>query len=277
MNPASITRHPDMSVLQGPGTDGKGNLLLKVGKGDETFILKLYRRRWPLWKEHIEPFTARIFLKKMGANVRIRFETERKNLAVWTREGFDVPRSFDYPLPEGIAPPALWLEYCPGRLLSEALGDKEVPWNEKKQLLTRLGAELGRRHLRFMQLSEPSLVQIHATVGHILLYGDRMVTFDLEQCFLPSIPPLEALAHELSGYLRSIAKNTDVRFDDALHSLIEGYPSKNLLAKIAEWGVHEKNLYRRIKRFKDQRKRPVHGKTEVLRRLLMLLKRQSYC
>jgi len=272
MNLAKITKHPDMSVLQGPGADGKGNLLLKVGKGEETLILKLYRRRWPLWKEFIEPFTARIFLKKMGANVKIRFETERKNLAVWTREGFDVLRYFDYPLPQGIDPPGLWLEYCPGRLLSDVLRDNEVPWNEKKRLLTRLGAELGRRHLRFMELSEPSLVQVHATVGHILLYGDRMITFDLEQGFLPDIPPLEALAHELSGYLRSIAKNTGERFDDALLSFAEGCPSRDLLWETAEWGVHGKGLYRRIKRYKDRRKRPVHGKTQVLHRLLMLLR-----
>lgn len=260
-----------MTVLQGQGADGKGNLLLKVDKGDETFILKLYRRRWPLWKEHIEPVTAKIFQKKMGTNVRIRFQTERENLAMWTREGFDVPQNFDYPIPEGIDPPALWLEYCPGRLLSEVLRDNRLPWNEKEQVLTRFGAELGRRHLRFMEISEPSLVQIHATVGHILLYKNRMITFDLEQRFLPALPPLEALAHELSGYLRSIAKNTGVRFNDAMHCLIKGYPSIDLLRKTAEHGAYGRGLYRRIKRFKDRRKRPVNGKTEVLLRLLALL------
>jgi hypothetical protein len=207
----------------------------------------------------------------MGASVRIRFETERSNLALWTQQGFDVLRHFGYPLPEGIDPPGLWLEHCPGRLLSEVLSDNEVPWSEKKHLLTRLGAELGRRHLRVMELSEPSLVQIRATIGHILLYGERMITFDLEGCFLPDFPLHEALAHELSGYLRSIAKNTGERFDDALHSFAEGHPSRDLLRKTAEWGVHGKGLYRRIKRYKDRKKRPVHAKTEVLHRLLTVL------
>lgn len=271
MNLSVLKELPNVSVLEGPRADGRGNTILRFEEGKDVFALKLYRRRWPLWQEYTAGLISRMFHGKTGRSAGTRFKTERKNLEIWSLHGFDVFQHFDKPLPEGIDPPGLWLEYCPGRILSELLRDGNTPWEEKRQLLYRLGETVGRRHLRAMKLSEPLLVQEHPTTDHILLYKDRMITFDLEGAFLPGFPLREALAQELSGYLRSIARNTGERLDEAIQSLAEGYPSKDLLRKTAEWGVSGGTVLRRLKRLQDRRRRPLLGKTEMLRRLLGLL------
>ncbi len=261
----------DLILLQGPGPDGLGNLIYRRGEGESARVLKLYRRRWPRWQEWTEAAVSRLFLGTTARTARARYETERRCLDLWAREGFDVFRRFDDPLPLGSDPPGLWLEYCPGKLLLDLLRDAAAPWGEKLGLIGRMGEAMGRRHERAEALGEPLLVQKHGTTEHILLYRGRMITVDLEGSFRSGFPILEALAQELSGYLRSVAKNSGGLDHEALERFAAGYPSKDLLRRIAAWAVHGRGLHRRITRFQDRRRRSEHGKTEVLARVLEII------
>lgn len=268
MSPIDPRDLPGARVLRESGRGGKGNLLLRVG---EDAVLKLYRRRRSALREEAGEWAARVFHRKRGVSVGARHEMERRALETWSRHGFDVLRTLDRPLPEGIPGPGLWFEYCPGRLLFDLFQNPTVSWDEKRRLLIRLGGEFDRRHGLALSTGERLLVHEKGTVKHVFVQGDRLVTFDFEGGFGPRFPLIEALAEELSGYLRSLAQGLGDRFDDGMKALIEGYASVDRLREIAQWGVSGWSLYRWLKRVQDPWRRSVHGKTEVLRRLLIVL------
>lgn len=268
MNLADLARLPDTRLLKSSGRDGVGNVLLLVGKGDGAAVLKLYRRRRSALREELGELAARIFHRKRGISARVRHRTERETLALWAAHGFDVLRSFDRPLPEGIDGPALWIEYCTGRLLAGILQDADVDWEEKAGWLRRLGAESARRHRLAVELSDPRLIHEKGTVKHVFVWGGRLITFDFEGGFGRRFSLLEAMAEEMSGYLRSIAQATGDGFGDAMGAWIEGYGDVARLREVARWGIAGPSLYRWLKILADPWRRPVHGKIQVLRRLL---------
>ena len=259
-------------VLSSSGRGGRGNSILKFGEGDEAAILKVYRRRRSALREEAGEIAARIFHRKRGVSVNVRHRNELEILQLWSEEGFDVPRRLDRDLPEGLAPPATWLEFIPGRLLSGILGDGGVPWDEKCSLLGRLGSEHDRRHGLALEKKQPLLIQEKGSVKHIFICKDRMITFDFEQAFGPRFPLIEALAEELAGYLRSISQLTGDRFEDALEALLAGYSDHERLRRITDWGVSGGSLYRWAKRWQDSWRRPEHGKVAVLKQLAQSLR-----
>ena len=259
-------------VLSASGRGGRGNSILKIGEGEEAAILKVYRRRRSALREEAGELAARIFHRKRGVSVNVRHRNELEILQLWTGEGFDVPRRLDRELPEGLDPPATWLEFIPGRLLSEILRDEGVPWEEKCSHLRRLGSEHDRRHALALDRKQPLLIQEKGSVKHVFIFKDRMTTFDFEQAFGPRFPLIEALAEELAGYLRSIAQLTGDRFDDGLEALLAGYADHGRLKKITDWGVSGGSLYRWAKRWQDSWRRPEHGKVAVLRQLGQFLR-----
>lgn len=271
MTSAMLGEFHEITILQEPGSDGLGNIIRKYEGPQGTWILKQYRRRWSRWQEFTESIVARWVLGVTGGSSRSRYEAEKRSLEVWSAEGFDVLRRIDAPLPDEIIGSALWLEYCPGRTLTKILIDESVPWSEKCALLERLGGELCRRHGRARALDEPLLVQKHGTTNHVLLFEDRMITIDLEGAYRPGFPLREALTREFSGYLRALAQRLPDRVDDAFRCLIASYEDRDRLRELAEWGVHGKSHYRYFTRRQDRKRRAVHSKTDVLRRLLTLL------
>jgi len=250
---------------------GLGNILVLIGDGDDTKVLKLYRERRSRAKEIFSGFSHRIFERKRGATARARCETERLTLDTWERHGFDVFKRLELPLPERFDPPGVWFEYCSGRPLSFLIKDPEVDLDEKLSVLRRLGEMLCRRHRLARDLSEVLLVQDHATLDHVFVSGKRLITYDFEGGFLPDFPVLEALAQEVAVSLRSLAKRSEEHFERLLRVLIEGYGDTTLLHSIAQWGVHNRSYYRRVRRWHDQRRRPLRSKTDGLRLLLSML------
>jgi hypothetical protein len=115
------------------------------------------------------------------------------------------------------------------------------------------------------------LIQKHGSIVHTLLYQGRMITIDLEGSFQPGFDLIEALGQELAGYLRSIAKRSEGRVDEAFQAFIDGYPSRELLKKVTYWSAYGKSLRRTLTRWSDQRKRSQNSKTEVMARLHNLL------
>jgi len=258
-------------VLAVSRPQGLGNILLLVGEGDDTKVLKLYRERRSRTKEIFSAFSHRIFERKRGATAKARWETERLSLDTWERHGFDVFKRLDLPLPARFDPPGVWFEYCPGQPLASLIKDPAVDLEKKLSLMHRLGEALSRRHRLAHDLSDVLLVQDHATLDHVFVSGDRLITYDFEGGFLPDFPIMEALAQEVAVYLRSLSKRSGEHFDRMLRVLLEGYGETTLLHGIAQWGVHNRSYYRRVRRWYDQRRRPERSKTDGLRFLLSVL------
>jgi hypothetical protein len=257
-------------VLEASGKGGTGNILLLVDRDGVRHVLKLYRMRGPRYREKLRGFANYFLERKRGASARSRRETERISLNIWLRQGFDVVAPLDYPVPDGITDPALWIEYCDAPLLRDVLSDPAQSLDRKRDLVRRLATDTCRRHLRAVELDEPLLVQEHAVMNHVFVHGDRLVCFDLENGFLPGFPVMEAMAQEMSGYLRSMVRSAPGHAASLLEAWIEGYTDGNLLRRVVEHAVLNPVFFRRVKRWHDRRRGP-DSKTAVMKRLLNML------
>lgn len=213
-----------------------------------------------------------MFERKRGISARARYETERLTLEIWRREGFDVPALLDLPAPEPTPEgPYVWLEYLPGVPLSDFIEDPEAPFADKVRYVERLGQELARRQGRALEISEPLLIQEHASVKHVIVDGERMVHFDLEGGYCPGFDITEAATQELSGILRSLARKGECHLDDYLRALVAGYGDRSLLTSLVDHGLECRSLYRHFKRKHDMKRRQTFSKTEMLETIRSLL------
>jgi hypothetical protein len=273
---------PGYRLLKRSG-DGIGNFLLLVDEGGDARVLKLYRERTAAAFRLFSAFSHRFLERKRGIGARARFETERLTMDLWQRHGFDVFRRLELPIPPAFEPPAAWFEYCPGVTLAAVLKNRAVAIEEKRSIARRLAAATAPRHQLALELGEPLLAHEHASTKHVLIHGERLVTFDFEGAFLASVPAIEALAQELAQYARSLAKYGGEGADELLRAFAEGYGDTALLEELAAWGVHGGGLYRRIRRWHDRFRRAdndddgPHGrrggpKTDALERLRALVR-----
>ena len=261
-----------MRVLQDSNPDGTSNRILLYGEGEGARVLKLFRRRSGAWREKFGAWWSRAGLRKVGFSMESRYETERRSLEAWRRHGFDVPRTFEDPLPEGVEGPGIWFEHLTGPLLSDVLADASVAWGRKRDLLRKLGAESDRRHAAAEGHQEPLLIQEHATVQHRFVEGERLVAFDFESGYDPGHPLLDAMTDEVSGMLRSVARFAGVDCIEAADgAYVEGYADRDRLRRIAELGVSGGGLRRKLRRFADRKRRGERSKSEVMERLLAIL------
>lgn len=273
MDPREALSGHDLETLESPGPDGRGNFVFRVESEQGPRILKLYRPRWPAWQEITEGFLARTFLHRTPGETWERFRSERDNLERWHAAGFDVPRILDLPLPPGIEMPSLWLEFCPGLTMVELYRDATNPLEERLSLVEELGRQLGKRFRAARRRSEVRLIHKHGTLDHVIVSRDvddrlRLVTIDLEGSYLPGFSLIEAMSRELSGFLRSISKNSGDATDLAFERFIAGFDSPDLLREVALWAIHGKSLTRILSRRSDRKKRTSHGKTQVMAHLL---------
>lgn len=194
---------PNAIVLSGR-PEGRGNFLLRV-EGEVPRVLKVYRGRRGLLKDALTSFSGQVFEGKRPVDPAARRETERRSLQIWAREGFSAPRLLDEAPPAWIDAPSLWLEFTPGRRLSDVLQDSAVPMGRKARLVRAMARETYARHRRALELNEPLLLPEHPTTKHVLVQQDeRLVTIDFEGGYGASYCVLFALAQELAGLLRSI-------------------------------------------------------------------------
>lgn len=257
----------------GFGDEEFGNVLLLFDNvhAQGPAILKIYRRRSVWMAEFLRGASHRVFEGRRGSWPAARRETERRSLELWRQEGFDVPHLIDLPIPAEVTDPALWFEYCPGKTLAETLMDPSVDASVQRALLARLGADLAKRHRRAIELDQPLLVQEHGATTHVLVSGDRLVSFDLEGGFRDGFSALEAITQELSGYLRSVGrKAVHLSVEIALGELRRGYDDHELVERLRHWALERPSLLRHLKRWGDRRrKRPDLGKCALLERFLV--------
>jgi hypothetical protein len=247
---------------------GRSNLMMRVPTEEGDLVLKLYRRRRSVFNQALANFSAAVIEGRRSPAPQSRSKTEHLCLDLWARYGFDVFRRIDRPLPDGVEPPGLWLEYCSGRTLKDLLLDAKLEWPVKQAEIRRLAGMLRHRHRKALDLDEILLVQEHPGAKHVFLSGDRMITFDLEGAFQSRFPLREALTQDLAGYLRSILRLAFEHLEDALEGFVEGYQDRELLWELAHWGVHGRTLSRVLKRVDDRRRRGSFAKTDVLQMLL---------
>ncbi|MBK9385544.1 MAG: hypothetical protein IPN34_12105 [Planctomycetes bacterium] len=257
----------DAEVLQDSDARGRGNALW-LFRSPKPRLLKLYRPRRSPFVEALSEHLTQAVQGVSGVRADVRMRNEQRGLALWAREGFDVVRVLDEPLPPGLEGPALWLEYVDAPLLKTVVRDPAVSWAAKAQWIERYGANHGERHERAAARDELGLVHEHAGLIHVFARGEQLVHFDLEGAFCSGTPIREALAQELSTALRSLAKSTKESFGAALDAFIAGYARKELLREAAHWGAHGRSLRRIAKRWADRRENASFGKGEVLETLL---------
>ena len=260
------------TVLQGESRSkrGGGNLLLLYGEGAGRGLLKVYRRRGSARREVTKRIGFVLLERKRGVTAQERRELERRNLELWRSHGFDVPALLDRPIPEAFAAePALWLEYCPGPTLWDVVCAGSAPLAERCEALARGAADLGRRQGLALELGERDLVSKHGSLKHILVHGPRQVSFDLEGGYAATMPLLDALTDELSGFVRSLQRGSA---PDELHALGDafagGYGAREQLREIATYGATHRSLYRAVRRWDDRRRRGAGAKASGLGWLL---------
>jgi tRNA A-37 threonylcarbamoyl transferase component Bud32 len=261
------------SLLQEGGAHGGGNQLRLYDAPDGRVLLKLYRRRGSRIGGWIKRLGAGPLEGRSGTTPRERCAHERESLRLWRAHGFDVPALPDRPLPPGLDPrTASWLEYCPGRRLSEVLQDERVPLDEKRGFVARLGRDDARRHALAIELDERRLLHENASVKHVIVFGERLVHFDLESGFHERVAAAEALAQELSTRLRSLARHRPQDFEALAGLYVASYAAPERLRWAADRGLHSPNPLQRIRRHFDRRRRqPGSSKAEMLEWLLAAL------
>ena len=163
-----------------------------------------------------------------------RWRTEREILALWGAAGIAVPRDRTEEFPELAGERVSILEWIEGKDLARLLASGRLPRPERDALLRRFGAEWGKRHRIALERGDPRFAQVHGSLVHFLVSGERLVCIDHEQACLPGRPVLPALAREAASCLKSLRRAGDeaaLRAD--LAALAAGHPDRALLREIA--------------------------------------------
>jgi len=164
-----------------------------------------------------------------------RWRTEREMLALWGAAGIAVPRDRTAEFPHLAGERVAILEWIEGRDLARLLAAGGLPRPERDAVLCRFGAAWGGRQRLAMERGDPRFAQVHGSLVHYLVSGERMVCIDHEQAYFPGRPVLPALAREAASCLRSLAKCGDPEtFRRDLAAVAAGHPDRALLRSLAE-------------------------------------------
>lgn len=256
---------PGVRLISGPGRSHyeRGNLLFRSAEPGGDVLLKVYRQRKSAWNNFWGNVSERWLEGKRGVGAARRCATEAAGLAAWSAAGFDVPRRVERERPAWVGDhPFLAMEFVEGPTLHEALADAARPLLERRNLVGRLARDYARRHRCALERGDPLLVHEHAMVRHVLVSGDRLVTFDFEHAYRSGFPLPVALAFELSSTLRSLERLGA----DCFEAFVEGYAEPELLAQICRM-FRSPSLRWRTYRWYEARRRGAASKTAAIERL----------
>ncbi|HZL99782.1 MAG TPA: hypothetical protein VFD43_05970 [Planctomycetota bacterium] len=211
-----------------------GNRIWRVATPQGTVLQKFYGERGGWLHAWARELGTRLYGHKTSTRAAGRRATEARLLRLWREAGLDVPEDLSGAHPDLANERTLVLEDVPGPLLSSALADRALPDARREELLRRFGRQWCARHRLALQRGEAALVQEHATLQHVIVSGERLVVFDLENAFRPRRDLGPILAKEIAATLRSLAKCVEpARLHRDLEVLIGAYEDTPRLAAAA--------------------------------------------
>lgn len=244
----------------GPRDTGRlGNCVWRVDTPAGPVVQKLFRRRtvWP--REELRALLTLLGGRKTSPRAPRRFKTEQRLLALWSEAGLDVPRELSAEHPGLAGPDVLVLEFLDGTHMLHLLKAKAgTAAAERDVLLRRFATDWKRRHDIALERADPAFIQEHGSLAHVLVAGDRLVTFDLEQGYRSRGTVMPVLAKEVANTLRTLMGRGDkAAFEADLHSLVEGYGDNERLTAVVAYYLRNPNPARallwRLDRWRERR------------------------
>ena len=213
-----------------------GNRIWRVETPDGPVVQKLYDRRTPWPREELRALLTALVGRKTSPRALERRATEQRLLAQWSAEGFDVPRELSAEHPGLAGPRQLVLEWVGGPHLLHVLKAKSsTPRPERDRLLSRFASEWRRRHDLATERDDPSFIQEHGSLAHVLVVGERLVTYDLEQGYRRRGSVFPALAKEVADTLRTLRGRGDPdHWKDDLRVLVASYGDRDRLQRVVD-------------------------------------------
>ncbi|MBP7568674.1 MAG: hypothetical protein KBA95_01310 [Acidobacteria bacterium] len=185
---------------------------------------------------------------------RGRRHTEAATLALWREAGLDVPRLLDDPPGLDLALPHLCMEFVDGVLLSRRLADEGRPLAERDAVLVRFLRIWADRHALADARRDPRLIQEHGSFEHVMVAGDRLVTFDLEVSFRRRLDVRACIVAEIGGYLRSLYRLLPAPLAGHFLGLAaREYPRREYLEEVPRRLLRNPNPVLRAVHFLDRR------------------------
>jgi tRNA A-37 threonylcarbamoyl transferase component Bud32 len=250
---------------------GRGNRIWRVRTPGGVVLQKLYRERGGRLHALVRETGSRLRGGKSSTRAAGRRATEARLLALWSAAGCDVPADLSARHPGLAREDTLVLEHVDGRLLSERLADDAEPEEARRALLAAWARDLGRRHGLALERREAALVHEHGGAQHVLVADGRLVTFDLENAFLPRADLVPLVAKEIAAALRSLARAAPGRFDAWLSAFADAYGRPDLLAAAVRHYLHPTGTVWRLAwwldRLRERRRAREAGKFRVLEAL----------
>jgi len=249
-----------------------GNRIWRVDTPQGPVLQKLYAERGGALRSRLRDLLSRLRGGKTGTRAAARRATEARLLALWRQAGLDVPADLSARHPDLANERTLVLECVPGPLLSERLADRSLGRAERDALLARFAREWSLRHRVARERREAGLVQEHGGFQHVIVSGDRLVTFDLENAFLPRADLLPILAKEIASYLRSLQRVNDADVTRAdLEVVVAHYEDHALLRAAARHYLENPSLWWRavwsVDRWREVRRARRAGKYRMMEML----------
>jgi tRNA A-37 threonylcarbamoyl transferase component Bud32 len=235
----------DAEVLSASRRGGlRRQLVLKIEHRGTPLVVKCYGRKRGAVRTATRAFGCWL-LGKSSPRIEARFRTESQVLALWRREGFDVPELVPLDLSDEIPGPYLVMEWIPGAHLGKALRGPRLSADAKREAMARFGAACGARHARAVETNEPRLLCDHPSVSHVLLADDRLVHIDFE-LVRTRTKSLDRLARrEIVRFLSSISSTIGDEIRPVMEAFVAAYPDASRLERTRD------DLARRGRRMLD--------------------------
>jgi hypothetical protein len=231
------------------GTPGRldANRIWRVPTADGALVQKLYCERGPFLRRLGTHLGNVFFPLKTRPGARGRHRTERRLLRAWREAGLAVPIDLTDRHPELGGPRVAILEFVEGRPLGSILRDDDLPRDERDELLGRFARDWGHRLGLALDGGRSDLVQNHATIQHVLVTPDRLVSIDLER-HQRSRNLLPLIAREVGNVLKSLAKRA--KPEDVLRAdltvIVRSFPRRQLLEDVVREAFRSRSPFRRV-------------------------------
>jgi hypothetical protein len=213
--------------LRGGGRHGV--FLLK--SSESCWVVKIYHHKRDPYQRFFSGL-ENYFAGRSSPGPRARFNTEKKTLEIWQKNGFEVFRRLTQPPPVAINFPHLVFEYVPGRTLKEYFLDSAIGKIDKINTFKRFLPEWSRRHALALETENHYLIQERATLQHVFMSSedDRLIFYDFEIAYTPRHKMPAIIAREIAGYVRSLFSAVPRDdFNEYLDILIRDYPNRDFL------------------------------------------------